>query len=288
MLDEAFLSRLDAMSLRLKHPSAGGSGGLRRSKALGTSVEFSDFREYAIGDDLRRVDWNAYARFDKLFLKLFMEEQEARVHLIVDASASMAFGEPSKWETAARLAEVLSYLALIGGDTVVLFALQGEHALHTRPLKGRQSYMEAADFLRQIQPKGKTDFTAAIPRLPLSSGRGLTVFLSDFLCESGYESALSSLWYRKQEVMALQVLSERELEPVLEDAVELWDKETGKNLELMASYDVLKAYRRTVEEFLQQLRGFCLQRGMGHLLVQAEKELEKEILRDLARAGILA
>ena len=93
MLSDSFLKRLDALALRMRHPAAGGSGGLRRSRALGSSVEFSDFREYAAGDDIRRVDWNAYARFDTLFLKLFMEEQEQRVHLIVDGSASMDFGK---------------------------------------------------------------------------------------------------------------------------------------------------------------------------------------------------
>ncbi|MCL1855656.1 MAG: DUF58 domain-containing protein, partial [Clostridia bacterium] len=124
MLDEKFLIQLDAMRLRMRNPAAGGGGGLRKSKALGSSVEFSDFREYAHGDDIRRLDWNAYARFDKLFLKQFMEEQEASIHIIVDASASMAFGEPAKWETAVNLAQALCYLALIGNDRVTLYALQ--------------------------------------------------------------------------------------------------------------------------------------------------------------------
>ena len=106
----------------MRHPAAGGSGGLRRSRALGSSVEFSDFREYAAGDDIRRVDWNAYARFDKLFLKLFMEEQEQRVHLIVDASASMDFG---KWKPACQLAQTLGYLCLCGGDSVTVYTLGG-------------------------------------------------------------------------------------------------------------------------------------------------------------------
>ena len=105
MLSEAFLQRLDALQLAMRAPARGGAGGLRRSRALGSSVEFSDFREYAPGDDLRRVDWNAYARFDRLFLKLFMEEQETTVHILLDCSASMDFGEPSKWEMAQGLAQ---------------------------------------------------------------------------------------------------------------------------------------------------------------------------------------
>mgnify|MGYP000096187918 FL=1 len=152
MLSDSFLKRLDALALRMRHPAAGGSGGLRRSRALGSSVEFSDFREYAAGDDIRRVDWNAYARFDKLFLKLFMEEQEQRVHLIVDASASMDFG---KWKPACQLAQTLGYLCLCGGDSVTVYTLGGGGERHTRPLRGRHCYPELSAFLESVQPQGR-------------------------------------------------------------------------------------------------------------------------------------
>lgn len=288
MLDEQFLKRLDAMSLHMRHPSAGGAGGLRKSKALGTSVEFSDFREYTLGDDLRRLDWNAYARFDKLFMKLFMEEQEAHVHLIVDASGSMAFGEPTKWETAVKLAEVLSYLALIGSDTVTLVALKGEEALYTRPLTGRQGFVNASEFLQNLSPGGTTDLPGAIKKIPIPAKRGLCVFLSDFLSPTGYETALQSLLYGKQEVTALQILCAQELNPTLEDAVQLVDAETGKNMEIMANYDVLKTYRQTVQTFLGELRRYCHQNGMAYAAFEAEANVEQTMLRDLSRIGLLA
>ena len=128
MLSEAFLQRLDALQLAMRAPARGGAGGLRRSRALGSSVEFSDFREYAPGDDLRRVDWNAYARFDRLFLKLFMEEQETTVHILLDCSASMDFGEPSKWEMAQGLAQLLCYMAIRGGDRAVIIGIAHHNA----------------------------------------------------------------------------------------------------------------------------------------------------------------
>lgn len=288
MLDEKFLARLDAMRLRMRHPAANNAGGLRRSKALGSSVEFSDFREYVHGDDIRRLDWNAYARFDKLFLKLFMEEQEAQVHLILDASASMAFGEPSKWETAAGLAQALCYLALIGGDRVTLYAVQGREFQQTRPLMGRQGMVAAGEFLEKLLPKGRTELSYVLPRLPIPQGRGMAVVLSDFLSPDGYESALGSLRYRKQEVSALQIASRQELEPELQDAVQLLDSETGEILEILASYDVLKRYRKAAADYLQELRGFCHQNSMSYAMLPAEGDLEKILLRELARSGLLA
>ena len=287
MLDERFLTRLETLRLRMRDPAAGGAGGLRRSKALGTSVEFSDFREYATGDDLRRVDWNAYARFDRLFVKLFMEEQEARVHLVLDASGSMAFGEPGKWDTAVKLAEILAYLALCGGDTVSVIALQGEKAASTRPLSGRQGYVEVAEFLQKIRPEGKTDLTAAAAAAALQSGRGICVFISDFLSPSGYETALQSMQYRKQEVTALQILSRQELEPELEGAVQLLDAETGEALEFMAGYDALQGYRKVLTEFLTGLRHFCHQKAMAFSTFSAEADIEQAFLRELSRIGLL-
>lgn len=288
MLDEQFLQRLDALSLRLRHPAAGGVGGLRRSKALGSSVEFSDFREYAEGDDIRRLDWNAYARFDKLFLKLFMEEQEAHVNLVVDASRSMEFGEPSKWETAVKLAETLCYLALNGNDRVTVYALHGDTHAHTRSLSGRQGFMAASDFLAKQKPEGATNLEVSVPRLPIPGGKGVTVLLSDFLNRGGYETALHSLRYRKQEVTALQILSQEELEPSFEDAVQLVDSETGEILEILASYDTLRQYREAVREFWEGLRRFSHQGGMGYALMRTEADVEKTMLRELTQVGLLA
>ena len=151
MLSEAFLQRLDALQLAMRAPARGGAGGLRRSRALGSSVEFSDFREYAPGDDLRRVDWNAYARFDRLFLKLFMEEQETTVHILLDCSASMDFGEPSKWEMAQGLAQLLCYMAIRGGDRAVIIAL-GEEIIASEVFSGRAVLCAPRPFCRACRP----------------------------------------------------------------------------------------------------------------------------------------
>lgn len=286
MLSDAFLKRLDALQLRMKHPASGGSGGLRRSKALGSSVEFSDFREYAAGDDIRRVDWNAYARFDRLFLKLFMEEQEQRVNLIVDASASMAFGEPTKWEAAKMLIQALSYLSLCGGDRLTLFTLSGGKERHTRQLSGRHCYPEAAEFVESTKPEGET--LLDLPRLPLPAVRGLSVLISDMLCEGGYERALQSLLYRKQETGVVMLWSREEWDPALEGPVELLDSETGQAFALNAGFDLLRRYRKTAQAYVEEVRAFCRSNGISHAFTIPEADFEEQMLRELSHTGLIS
>lgn len=284
MLSEAFLQKLDALRLAMRAPARGGAGGLRRSRALGTSVEFSDFREYVPGDDLRRVDWNACARFDRLFLKLFMEEQETRVHILLDASASMA--ERGKWELARDLAQLLAYLALRGGDRVTIYALNGE----SRPspvLSGRPGMLKAAEFLRDLRPEGELRLCRTVPALPLAAGQGIAVLITDLMSPDGYEKALQSLQYRRQEVTLLQVLSPWEMAPELEGMVRLIDSETGEAREMLITGDLLARYRRALQDLLHGAEAFCRGREMQYLRLLSDMDVEKEALRALAAAGLI-
>lgn len=285
MLSDAFLTKLDALALRMRHPASGGAGGLRRSKALGSSVEFSDFREYALGDDVRRIDWNAYARFERLFLKLFMEEQEQRVNLLVDTSASMGFG---KWEAAKQLAEMLGYLCLCGGDRVTVYALSDTEPAHTRPLQGRQSYPEVTDFLAGLQPRGRVGLCDCITHTVLPQGRGASILISDLLSEDGYERALQSLLYRKQETSVLQLLSPAEWDPQMEDVVELADSETGASLILSADFDTMRRYRETVRAYVEGISRFCRSHGAAHVFLTPQPPFEEQMLRELSRCGLIA
>ncbi|MBQ9196588.1 MAG: DUF58 domain-containing protein [Clostridia bacterium] len=284
MLSEGFLTRLDAMHLALRSPAQGGAGGLRRSRSLGSSVEFSDFREYAPGDDLRRLDWNAYARFDRLFLKLFMEEQETQVNILLDASASMA--ERGKWETAQGLAQIFSYLALRSGDRVTLCSL-GSDARRTPSLSGRADYVKAAAFLEGVRPEGETLLCRDIQRLPLRPGRGVTVLITDLMSPDGYEKALQSLLYRKQEITLAHVLSPWEMAPELEGMVRLVDSETGEAREIAVSGDLLTDYRRTLDAFLSGAEGFCHDREIAYIRLLSDLDMENEALRALSRAGLV-
>ena len=283
MLSDAFLGRLDALALRMRRPAAGGSGGLRRSKALGSSVEFSDFREYVPGDDVRRIDWNAFARFDRLFLKLFMDEKEQQVNLLVDASASMGFG---KWEAACQLAEALGYLCLRGGDRVQVFAL-GQEGRHTRSLQGRQSYGQLTDFLAGIKPEGRLS-GESLSSLPLPGGKGLCLLISDLLWEDGYQRPLQSLLFRKQEVGVMQLFSQQEWEPELEDVLELADSETGERLMMNADYETLKRYREMVRNYVGEIGAFCRAHAITHSFWIPQSPFEEQMLRELSQGGWLA
>ena len=246
-------------------------------------MEFSDFREYAAGDDIRRVDWNAYARFDKLFLKLFMEEQEQRVHLIVDASASMDFG---KWEPACQLAQTLGYLCLCGGDSVTVYTLGGGGERHTRPLRGRHCYPELSAFLENVQPQGRAMIETAVPALRLAGGRGASVLIGDLL--DGWEKAVLSLLYRKQETSVLQVWSPAEWDPQLEDTAELVDSETGERFLTSGGYEALRRYRETARAYVEEISDFCRTRGVSHGLIVPEEAFEDQLIRALSAAGLIA
>lgn len=280
MLDDKTLARLDALALRLKNRTRGAAGGVRRSSTLGSSAEFSDFREYVPGDDVRRVDWNAYARFERLFLKLFMEEQEAEITLLVDASRSMK----AKWDTCLLCAEMLGYLALSGGDRLRVGLLRGRTASDGGRFAGRKDFLRMERFLEGAEPSGETELDGAIPVLSIGS-HGLTILISDLFSDSGYERALSSLLFRRQEVTVLHVLAEEEVEPRLEGAVRLTDSENARYLDLMVGGEMLREYQGALEVFRRQLRGFCHKRGIELIELTAGEGASGEMLRRLMTAG---
>jgi len=288
MLNDAMLHRLDALRLAMQAYVRGGAGGVRKSRALGDSAEFSDFREYAPGDDLRRIDWNAYARFDKLFLKLFMEEQEMHVTLILDASASMGFGEPSKWAFAVDVALMLSYLAVSGGDRVSLAVLCGDKLLKSPMYTGRQGYVQALAFLADIRPSGATNLTNAVARIPLKATRGMCILISDLFSEDGSEGAFNSLQYRKQHVVLAQVLSKDEMEPELNGALHLLDSEGGTNVDVTVNGELLRRYHKNLESFIGGARAYCHRHGIQYVLLRSDMDLMHDALGDFMRGGIIA
>jgi uncharacterized protein (DUF58 family) len=288
MLNDDMLNRLDSLRIAMQTYVRGGAGGVRKSRALGDSAEFSDFREYAPGDDLRRIDWNAYARFDRLFLKLFMEEQEMHVTIILDASESMSYGEPSKWAFALDVALMLSYLAVSGGDRVSLAVLNGEKLRKSPTYAGRQGYVQASAFLQDIRPSGITNLTHAVTRIPLSSSRGMCVLISDLFSEDGSEGAFNSLLYRKQQVVLAQVLSKDEMEPELNGSLRLIDSEGGPNMDVTVNGELLRRYQKNLDSFIGGTRAFCHRHGMPYVLMRSDMDLKHDALGNLMRGGIIA
>ena len=282
MLSDAFLSRLDTLRLAMRGRASGGAGGARRSRKTGSSAEFSDYREYIPGDDIRRIDWNAMARFDKIFLKLFMEEQESAVTVLLDGSESMR----EKWDAACRAAEALGYLALTGGDRLRLFLLREDGIRPSPQLSGRPAYPRLVQFLRSCDPAGGGSLTREVMRLE-GLPKGLCFLISDCYGEEGIATALDSLRFRKQECAVIQPLSPFELDPALDGALRLTDSETGEKTDLLADREALESYRRALEDFLKVIRETCFRRETPYVLLDAGQDFEQEFIPLLSRSHLL-
>ena len=282
MLTDEFLSRLDRLRLAMQNPAGGGAGGVRRSRSLGASAEFSDFREYAPGDDIRRLDWTAYARFDRLFMKLFMEEQESVVTVMVDGSASMQ----AKRTEVQKAAEALCYLALSSGDRLRIAWMCGNAPVLSPFLSGRSAYPRAAEFLEEQAMAGPTELLSAIRRID-PFPRGMCFLISDGYLEEGMERPLELLQYLRQECAFLQVLSPLEMNPDLEGAVRLKDAEGAPDLELLVDGAALRQYRKALQAFLSEIRELCHRRGIPYLLLDGASPFEERFIPLLAKQGMI-
>jgi uncharacterized protein (DUF58 family) len=282
MLSDAFLARLDTLQLAVKGRASGGAGGTRRSRQTGSSAEFSDYREYIPGDDIRRIDWNAMARFDRIFLKLFMEEQESAVTVLLDGSASM--GE--KWETARKAAEAVSYLALTGGDRLRVILLQEGGNRLSPQLSGRQAFARLEQFLDTCAPEGGGRLT---DRVMQAEGlrKGLCFLISDCYGEDGIGTALDNLRYRGQECAVIHTLSAFELDPALDGALKLTDSESGETLNLLADREALESYRAALEAFLKNVKEACFRRETPYALLDAGKDFEEEWIPLISGSGMI-
>lgn len=282
MLTETFLSRLDALRLAIRHPAQGGAGGVRRSRGLGSSAEFSDFRQYTPGDDVRRLDWNAYARFDKLFMRLFTEEQESAVTILVDGSGSME----AKKEQTLQTAEALSYLALTGGDKLQIIFLH-ENGNSVSPwYTSRRDYPRAAAFLAAQPFAGAAvlaDCLKAVERLP----KGLALLLTDGYQAEGLNKVLALLRYRQQEAAVIQLLSAFEMQPDLEGALRLVGAEGEPPLEMVADAPLLRQYHETLGTFLYACQGECRKNSAAYVLLDGRRPFEEGFLPALSGANLI-
>jgi uncharacterized protein (DUF58 family) len=304
LLTPELLRRLEQFQLLAARRSKSTAKGERRSKARGQSVEFADFRSYVAGDDFRHLDWNLYGRLDKLFLKLYEEERELPVRVFLDASESMTFGAPPKFDFARQVAAAVGYVALCGFDrvTVHIFpeadpsapnvepaALSAELAARgaLRSVRGRKSALGFFQNLSQLTARGGSDLNEGLRRGALAARQtGVAVVLSDFLDPAGYEVGLNALIGRGFQVNAIQILSPEELNPGTFGDLRLVDSETGAMQEVTFGKYRLKAYQQTVQNYCQRLREFCTGRGMSFFSVSSEMPLEQLLLKQLRQAEV--
>src|SRR5947199_7029889 len=200
--------------------------GERRSKRKGQSVEFADYRNYVVGDDLRFLDWNLFARLERLFIRLFMEEEDLHFYVLIDNSLSMDFGNPTKLHYAKQVAAALAFIGLVNMDRVVLEAFNNRLTQSLPAVRGRRSLFRVLDFLNKLEPAGPSNLRESLRTFSIkSSGKGIVVLLSDFMDKGGYEDALRYLVARQFDIYVIQILSREETDPDLVGDLKLIDIE---------------------------------------------------------------
>jgi uncharacterized protein (DUF58 family) len=291
LFEPGFLSVLESLTLAGRRVPAGRSMGQWRSRSTGSSIEFSDYRTYAPGDDYRRIDWNAYARLERLFLRLYRAEENLALSLIVDTSASMAWGTPSKSLLAARLAAALSFIGLRSDDRVELAACRsGGVADRILSLTGQAAVWPLWSYLQRLSCAGSTDLDASLTGYATQlRSSGLAIVMSDLLSPAGYQRGIDALLARRQDVVLVQVLAPDEIEPPADLMGEWWllDSEDTESIDATITPSVVRAYRDVLATYTREIADFCRRRGVTYLLLRSDVRLEDVLLRSFRQAGVL-
>jgi uncharacterized protein (DUF58 family) len=285
--DEAFLRKLEYLSIVARRVFGGGLRADRRSRKVGAGIEFADHRAYTAGDDLRYLDWAVYARLERLLLRLFEEEEDLHVYLLVDVSASM--GASGKLEHATRIAAALAYVGLSNLDRVSIVPLSSEAPQGLRPTRGRDNILPILRFLESLEPRGTTSLQASVDAFVRRAPRpGLAVLLSDFYDLDGYAAALDLLRYRRHEPTAIHLWSAAEATPSLLGDVELVDLESGDASDLTVDEKLLAEYEAAHRALTEGLERHCATRGVGYVRADVAVPFDETVLHLFRRAGIVA
>jgi uncharacterized protein (DUF58 family) len=288
LLEPQFLARLEQLELVSRKIFLGRMKGERRSKRKGQSVEFADYRNYVVGDDLRFLDWALYARLDRLFLRLFMEEEDLHFYVLLDNSLSMDFGDPTKLHYAKQVAAALGFIGLVNLDRVVVEAFNDRLAQTMPAARGRRSLWRLLDFLGKIEAAGASNLAQALRTFSLkSSGKGIVVVLSDFMDKGGYEDALRYLLARQMDVYVIQILSQEEIEPEIVGDLRLVDVEDDDVAEITVNGPLLKRYKQNLAAYRAALHDFCARRGVTCLFTSNQVPFDRLVLTYLRQRGLV-
>lgn len=288
LLSPELLAQLEKMELVSRKVFRGRMKGERRSKRKGQSVEFADFRQYVPGDDLRFIDWNTYARLDRLFLKLYLEEEDLHFYALLDASPSMGFGEPSKLHYAKQLAAALGFIGLVRADRVKIETLGQTLERPAPALRGRRSLWRMLDHLAQIEPSEHVSLAQGVKNFCLRNrGKGIAVLVSDLMDKRGYEDALRYLVANQMDAYVIQVLSHEEIDPDVKGDLRLIDCEDEDVAEITVSAPLLKRYKQTLQAFVEGARDYCTRRGMTYLLAHNQVPVEQLVGSYLRQRGLV-
>jgi uncharacterized protein (DUF58 family) len=288
LLSPELLAKLEKFELVSRKIFRGRMKGERRSPRKGQSVEFADFRNYVPGDDLRFVDWNTYARLERLFLKMFLEEEDLHFYALIDASGSMEFGEPTKLRYALQLAAALGFVGLVRGDRVKIETIGQPIGRPAPVFRGRKSLWRMLRHLEEIQGGEQVSLAEGMKNFCIrNSGRGIVVLISDLMDKSGYAAALRYLLSRDLDVYVIQVLSTAEIDPDVTGDLRLIDCEDADVAEVSVTPALVARYKKTLAAFIDQARQFCTKRGMVYLLARNEVPVEDLVGGYLRNRGLV-
>jgi uncharacterized protein (DUF58 family) len=288
LLEPEFLHKLEQLELVSKKIFVGRMKGERKSKRRGSSVEFADHRNYSVGDDLRHIDWNVYGRLDKLFLKLFLEEEDLHVYTLLDTSLSMDFGDPTKLHYGKQVAAALAFIGLVNHDRVILDSFSTQLTAGIPSVRGRSQMWRVVQHLERLEATGSSNLTVAAKAFAIKhTGKGVVVVISDFLDKHGYEDALRYLLARNMDIYVIHVLSREEVEPEIVGDLRLVDAEDEDVAEISVSAPLLKRYKENLNAFVGGLKEWCTRRGITYIFTTNQNPFDKLILNYLRERGLV-
>ncbi|HEY8368204.1 MAG TPA: DUF58 domain-containing protein [Thermodesulfobacteriota bacterium] len=288
LLDAGLVRSLERLSIAARRTLWGQAQGERKVNSAGASIEFHDYRQYQPGDDLRYLDWQVYGRLDRLVLRLYRDEVDLLVQILVDASGSMAVGDPPKSDYALRLAAALGYVGLAGLERVAVGYVAAGRADVTRPFRGRGSFGPLADYLERIEFGGATALNASLRaeavRLPR---RSRLILVTDLLDRAGYQDGLLALQASGHDVFVIHLLSPDEIDPPEIGDVRLIDAETGSAEDVTLSRDRIAGYRERTARHYAEVEAFAYAHGIGYVRVSTATPLEDVLFRNLTQGRLL-
>ncbi len=287
LFDSAFLRKLDRLALLTRRAMVGNMQGERRSPRRGSSVEFSDFRPYTTGDDIRQIDWNMYARMERFFLKLFVAEEELMIHLLIDTTASMDWGDPNKLMYARRAAGAFGYVALSSLDRVTVTAFGASVPQQLQGVRGKRGALPLFGFLQHMPAGRSGSLVAACHRYIQTARKPGPLLLCSDLLDPGWENALRTLSSRPFEITVLHILAPQEIRPDLEGDFRLLDSEGSEPVEITADLETLHRYNESLQAWRAEVEAFCTGRGMTYLFADTSIPVEEFVLSNLRRRMVL-
>ncbi|MEM7250164.1 MAG: DUF58 domain-containing protein [Pseudomonadota bacterium] len=288
VFDDGFLKKLERLQLISQKIAKGALRGEHATRRRGRGSEFTDFRAYRPGDEVRHIDWNISSRLDRLFLKLFASEEDLTLHLLLDTSESMAFGTPSKFDHARRVCAALAIVGLSHFDRVSISPFNVALQDGLPPVKSRTRIASVLDFLRQCRPEERTDFETPLTEFSSRPQRpGLVIVVSDLLGADNLFRGLDALRWHQHDVVVLQLLSDEEVTPQVDGVLRLIDAETGDDLRLVVDAELRRLYETKVNEYFRTVEAYCRRTRAAYFRAQTSIPFEDIVLKYFRQAAYL-